>query len=193
MNQIRGAEALIEISDGKVVKERMPKDYRHDELDKKIRKERTEKEKSILDKARKYDVNVPKTQVETDSRLKMDKIDGQKLKSCLENDISILKRFGEQIAVLHSIGVIHGDLTTSNALKTENSEIYLIDFGLSYHSDRIEDRAVDIHLFKQVINSSHPENSERGWEMFLEGYKNYEDSEAVMEQLEEVEKRGRYK
>ncbi|MFT4868365.1 MAG: TP53 regulating kinase-like protein [Candidatus Nanohaloarchaea archaeon] len=103
----------------------------------------------------------------------------------------MMKELGENVALLHSIDIIHGDLTTSNAIADE--EIYLIDFGLSFRSQRIEDRAVDIHLLKQVLESSHPEVSKEAWQNFLKGYSEYEDSEKVLEQLEEVEQRGRYK
>jgi len=103
-----------------------------------------------------------------------------------------MKSYGTNIAYLHSTEIIHGDLTTSNAM-VSNGELYVIDFGLSFRSQRLEDKAVDIHLLKQVLNSSHPEVAERAWQKFVEGYSEYEKSDEVLEQLEDVEKRGRYK
>jgi tRNA A-37 threonylcarbamoyl transferase component Bud32 len=51
---------------------------------------------------------------------------------------------------------------------------------------------VDIHLLKQVLNSSHPAVVEEAWNRFLDGYRP-ENRDEILEQLEEVEKRGRYK
>lgn len=187
----RGAEALIEITDDQVVKTREPKNYRHPELDQKIRRERTETEARIMKKARTYGVNVPEITGSEDSVIEMEKIGGQALKKVIEGTAKKMKNLGENVALLHDTGIIHGDLTTSNALVDE--DLYIIDFGLSFHSDRVEDRAVDIHLLKQVLNSSHPAVADEAWKSFLEGYRNHDESEEVLEQLKEVEKRGRYK
>ena len=48
---------------------------------------------------------------------------------------------------------MHGDLTTKNAI-IHGDRLVLIDFGLSFISDRLEDRGEDIHLLKQAIKSS---------------------------------------
>jgi TP53 regulating kinase and related kinases len=71
----------------------------------------------------------------------MEYIDGVKLKDYI-NDATIseaslkevLVQMGEMILKVHEIGVIHGDLTTSNMVMKEN-KIFLIDFGLSYFKD----------------------------------------------------------
>lgn len=187
----RGAEALIEITDEKALKTREPKNYRHPELDRKIRRERTETEARIMEKARTYGVKVPEIIDSEDSVIEMERISGRPLKEIVEEDPRRMKELGENVALLHDTGVIHGDLTTSNALV--DNDLYIIDFGLSFYSDRREDRAVDIHLLKQVLNSSHPEVAEEAWKSFLEGYQNHDEAEEVLEQLKEVEKRGRYK
>ena len=103
-----------------------------------------------------------------------------------------MNNYGQNIAYLHSADIIHGDLTTSNAM-TLDGEIYIIDFGLSFRSQRSEDKAVDIHLLKQVLNSSHPEVAKKAWRNFIDGYTEYEKSDEVLEQLKDVEERGRYK
>ena len=51
-----------------------------------------------------------------------------------------------------------------------NGEVTLIDFGLSEDSKSVEDRAVDLHLLKQILESSHPEHFDKAWENFLENY-----------------------
>ena len=39
----------------------------------------------------------------------------------------------------------------------KENKIYFIDFGLSFFSSRIEDRAVDLHLVKEALQSTHHE------------------------------------
>jgi len=192
MRTEKGAEATVEIGEGQVVKKRTEKKYRYEKLDEKIRKERTETGKNLLSEANKYGVNVPEVKKTDASTLELEKIEGETLKNKVENKPELLEKLGENISLLHSIDIIHGDLTTSNAI-VEDSEVFLIDFGLSFRPQRTEDHAVDIHLLKQVLESSHPEMAEKAWRNFLEGYREYEESEDVLEQLEEVEQRGRYK
>lgn len=192
MRKEKGAEAEVEITEESVKKRRRKKKYRHPELDKKIRVERTDTEKKLITEALKHGVNVPEAEKISDSEIKLQKIDGNKLREKADTEPEILEKLGENIALLHSIDIIHGDLTTSNVM-VKNDELFLIDFGLSYRSKRTEDRAVDIHLLKQVLETSHPEVAEKAWQNFLKGYCEYEDSDKVLEQLEEVEQRGRYK
>lgn len=192
MDDIQGAEADIEIKDDTVVKKRPRKKYRHPELDSRLREERTETEEKLIMEARRYGVNAPQIEMKDDAELEVEKIEGETLKEHVEETPELLRDLGENIAYLHSTDIIHGDLTTSNAM-VEDKTVLLIDFGLSFRSQRIEDKAVDIHLLKQVLETSHPEISKEGWDYFIEGYREYEESDKVLEQLEEVEKRGRYK
>ena len=185
---IRGAEAEIEITEDKVIKRRPEKKYRHPELDNRIRKQRTQTEFSSMQKARRNDVNVPKVEKESDYVLNMEKIDGKTLEEDFRPEKMV--EVGENIQRLHESGLIHGDLTTKNIMS--NNEVTLIDFGLSEDSTSVEDRAVDLHLLKQILESSHPEHFEEAWNNFLENYRP-EFREEVMERLEEVEERGRYK
>lgn len=187
----KGAEATVKTRDGKVIKERKEKNYRHPELDRKIREERTSEELKNIRRARKYNVNAPDTEKTSETVLEQEEIDGEPLKNVIEKKPALMKEVGEQVAGMHEADIIHGDLTTSNIL--HGKKIFLIDFGLSEVSQRAEDKAVDIHLLRQVLDSSHPEVAEESWEKFLEGYQDYEESRKVLERLEEVEKRGRYK
>ncbi|MFB6175449.1 MAG: KEOPS complex kinase/ATPase Bud32 [Candidatus Nanohalobium sp.] len=186
----KGAEATVESRNGKILKTREPKKYRHRDLDRKIREERTETEVKLMKEAIKYGVNAPNPEKIGKAEIEMEEIDGRPLKEEADERPELLKDMGENVANLHSADIIHGDLTTSNALVDQ--ELFIIDFGLSFRSQRVEDRAVDIHLLKQVLNSSHPEVAEEAWNHFLEGYRP-ENREEVLDQLEEVEKRGRYK
>jgi Kae1-associated kinase Bud32 len=75
-----------------------------------------------------------------------------------------------------------------------NKEIYFIDFGLSFFSRKIEDKAVDLHLLKEALESKHSGIWEKSYKAALEGYlKNASDGKEVLKRIKIVEKRGRYK
>ena len=195
MKEEKGAEATVKITKDKVIKKRKEKEYRHPNIDKRLRKDRTEEESRRMAQANKYGVKTPKILNTDNFSLEMDNIRGHKLRNCIKEKIGTLENLGSQIAILHNQDIIHGDLTTSNILIQEDTNNpYIIDFGLSEHSQRIEDKAVDLHLLKQVLETSHPEVFEQAWSNFIEGYRDKQNSsEEVLNQLEEVEKRGRYK
>ena len=46
-------------------------------------------------------------------------------------------------------------LTTPTNDMIYDKKIYLIDFGLSLYSNKPEDKAVDLHLLKQALESKH--------------------------------------
>lgn len=193
MEQIAyGAEAILYKDGNKIIKDRVSKPYRIPELDLRLRKERTRAEARILRKLERAGVNVPAVLKEDDGHmiLELQFIDGEKVRDYLEktSDVEICKQIGEQADKMHAANVVHGDLTTSNLILKEN-KIYLIDFGLGDFSDRIEDKAVDLHLFKECLVSKHHEIYESCWQKFLEDYKNKE----VLKRLKVVELRGRYK
>lgn len=76
----------------------------------------------------------------------------------------------------------------------DNFKIFFIDFGLSFHSQKYEDKAVDIHLLRQALEAKHFTNWEELYKEFISSYKKTsKDNEKVLMQLEKVEKRGRYK
>ena len=75
-------------------------------------------------------------------------------------------------------------------------DLYLIDFGLSFVSSKIEDKAVDIYVLKRAFLSTHP-GSEVLWEQVQERYKelmiasNQNKGLAIIQKFKEVEQRGR--
>ncbi len=195
----RGAEAVLYVEDGKLIKERISKGYRVKELDNKLRKIRTKSEAKLLERAK--DANVPRVfQVsDKDMKISMEYIDGELVKNIIDelsdNNLRLLcMDIGKQIANLHSVSVVHGDLTTSNMILRGN-EIYLIDLGLGFVSDRTEDRAVDLRLLRQALESKHYRIGKEAFEYILQGYsENYKNAEEVITRLKDkVEKRGRYK
>jgi len=187
--KIQGAEATVKISE-QVTKNRKKKNYRHTNIDEKIRTERTQKEINKTQKARKHGINTPKILEQKETQFKMEKIEGKPLKNEIETQPKLIKKLAEQVAILHSEDIIHGDLTTSNAIYT-GKEIYLIDFGLAQHSNRVEDKAVDLHLLKQILETSHA-TQENLWQLFEEKYREKGDGQ-VINKLPSIEERARYK
>ncbi len=191
MKQIaQGAEAKLYLIDSKIVKDRIRKDYRIREIDIRLRKSRTKREAKIFEKLSSISFPAPKL-IKSDDKEKivMEFIKGPKVRDILEEkDYKRLsEEIGKKIAILHNNGIIHGDLTTSNMILEK--EIYFIDFGLSFFSHKIEDKAVDLHLLKQALESKHYKVWEKCFNAALKAYGNKE----VLKRLEQVEKRGRYK
>ncbi len=190
----QGAEAIIYLKDGKVIKKRVKKSYRIPELDEKIRKLRTRGEAKLLKKASEA-IPIPGNinEDEKTKEIRMDFIDGIKLSDELDNfpleeQKKILKNVGKSIAKLHDLDLIHGDLTTSNMIY-KNGEIFFIDFGLGFHSSKIEDKAVDIHVLKEALEARHFKN----WKELFHAFEKDYNKKDVLERLKRVEKRGRYK
>ena len=88
------------------------------------------------------------------------------------------------------VGRAGGNMQASEG---ENFEIYFIDFGLGFISQRFEDLAVDLHLLKEALEAKHFQHWEILFNEVLKGYKKSKNSRRVLEQFKRVEKRGRYK
>lgn len=195
----QGAEAVIFLKDDLIIKDRIKKSYRIKELDDKIRKSRTKREAKLLEKASKI-INAPNPlPLKEFNKIEMPFIKGKKLSENLDS-FSVQKQkeiciqIGREIAKLHDVDIIHGDLTTSNIILNEKeNKIYFIDFGIGYTSNKIEDKAVDLHLLKQALEARHFKNWKILFEEIEKGYKESKDSKKVLERLKAVEKRGRYK
>jgi TP53 regulating kinase-like protein len=190
----QGAEAKIYL-DNEIVKDRFKKSYRLEEIDTKLRKFRTRREAKILTKLSEINFPVPEL-IESDDKemkIRMEFLDGKKVRDILEESDykKMCKEIGKLIAIMHDNGVIHGDLTTSNMVFTD--KVNFIDFGLSYFSDKVEDKAVDLHLLRQALESKHHKVWEDCFKAALEGYKTSENYKATITRLEKVEARGRNK
>jgi Kae1-associated kinase Bud32 len=194
-----GAEARIYLDAKKncVVKRRIQKTYRVDEIDSKMRLQRTRREAKILNKLSEICpslINVDEKSME----ISMEYIDGPMVKDVVDDmekneRTKVMHAVGVNTGKMHQKDVIHGDLTTSNMLLLGN-EVKFIDFGLAFVTNKIEHKAVDIHLMKHALESKHYRNYESLFESFLEGYKEGNpEYNLVMDRLEIVEKRGRYK
>lgn len=213
MEIARGAEAVIKKEKDVVIKERIAKGYRLKEIDERLRKRRTALEARLLREARRAGVNTPQILEEDKFSLKMEFVNGEKVRNILTkaNCMEICNEIGEAVAKLHSYDIVHGDLTTSNMIivkgdkmteasgsgKVKNPHgfsLYLIDFGLGSMSQKAEDKAVDLYVLHEMLESTHFDLLDDAWQTVLNAYrKHYRDAEKVIKTLSEVEKRGRYK
>lgn len=188
----QGAEAKIYLDNDQIIKNRVTKNYRIKEIDQKLRISRTKREAKILEKS---SINVPNV-ISIDEKnavINMEFVEGDLLRNTIDNldnnkRINIFKTIGKEIRKLHDQGIIHGDITTSNII-LKNYVPYFIDFGLGFFSSKIEDKAVDVYLFKQVINAKHY-NFLDEFNYVLEGY---QADKEFLNRLAKIEARGRYK
>lgn len=189
-----GAEAVVYLDEEKdqIIKKRVNKKYRHPELDGKLLKSRHNREVKVLKKLN--DFNSPELILNNkdESIIVMEYIIGDKLSRTLENlDYNkVATDIGKILKKLHDMNIIHGDLTTSNMiLRRHDKRLFFIDFGLSFFSDKAEDKAVDLHLLKQALMSKHYTIGQECFDLII---KNYNDK-IVLNRLLKVEERGRNK
>ena len=199
----QGAEAKLFLARHEnqpvVIKERIKKNYRIEEIDEKLRKFRTSRESNLLSEARRIGVPTPKIieVKEKTHEIIMEFIEGERLKEFLNHsDRRTIEKIsfevGKLIGKLHSAGIIHGDLTTSNMI-LRNNKIYFIDFGLGFFSKKIEDKATDLRLLHEALKSTHFEILDLCWDNIIKGYKEEcSDVEEVLRRFEEIGKRVRY-
>jgi len=185
-----------------VLKRRIRKGYRIRQIDVKIRDFRTAHEAQLLHEAKSAGVPTPMIYFidRSDSDIIMEYIDGKRLKDYLEEgeggkQLHLCLMLGKLIAILHLNGMVHGDLTTSNVLITSDRKMFLLDFGLAFHSKTVEDQGVDLHLLKQVFESFHVEHAGEYFKAVLRGYETIigrEQTLDVSEKIREIDGRGRY-
>ncbi|RRJ32814.1 bifunctional N(6)-L-threonylcarbamoyladenine synthase/serine/threonine protein kinase [Halocatena pleomorpha] len=184
----RGAEATVEIDDGNVIKTRVPKAYRHPQLDERLRRERTRAEARVTSDARRLGVSTPALRDidEREPRIVFEHVGTADLRD--DPTEAQVRDVGRLLATLHAADIVHGDPTTRNV--RVGNRTWLIDFGLAYYSEAIEDHAMDLHVFSQSIagTASTPDPLLGAFE---ESYRDAGDP-AVIDQLRTIEGRGRY-
>tara|TARA_Y100000034_G_C6829245_1_gene374178 strand:- start:220 stop:810 length:591 start_codon:yes stop_codon:yes gene_type:complete len=188
----QGAEAKLYKNKDILVKERIKKSYRISFLDNRLRKLRTRSEAKLLEKANVFTPKVFKVD-DKSMKIEMEFIEGKLLRDTIDKltkkqQEETCKLIGKEISKLHEQDIIHGDLTTSNLI-LQDKKLYFIDFGLGFVSERIEDKAVDLHLLDQALSAKHYKNSEFYFNIILNNY----TIKDVKERLIKVEGRGRYK
>jgi N6-L-threonylcarbamoyladenine synthase/protein kinase Bud32 len=205
----RGAEATVTVAgtgdDRRVIKRRVEKSYRHPELDRALRRDRTVAEARLTSEARRagvptplvYDVDL------ADATLTLQHVGERDLAGALDERRT--EAVGRHLARLHGAGMVHGDPTTRNVRvspdrvegATEGGEsdrtpgTYLIDFGLGYHTGHVEDHAMDLHVFEGSVRAT-ATDPDRLIAAFEAGYEAAGDGE-VLDRLRDVADRGRYR
>lgn len=200
----RGAEAELWLKDWNqvkaVVKVRLPKRYRHPELDNKLRRSRTSREAYVIHRAKMAGIATPLIYLVDleNAVIVMEYVEGVKIRDFIHelNDderFTLFKRIGYYSGVLHCKGIIHGDLTTSNIIKQENRVVF-IDFGLSEVSNDVEKRGVDLNLMNRMLTSTHYKYRDKLLEAFKDGYRVSmgPKAEEALNRMKEVAMRGRY-
>jgi Kae1-associated kinase Bud32 len=165
------------------IKKRNKKEYRNKLLDKRIIKTRNKEEAFLLKKIKEIGLNSPYIYYISEDTIIMEYIkDTKQHKHKLE-------QIGSEIAKLHNNNIIHGDLNLINIL-TYNSKIYFIDFGLGYVSLKLENKATDLLVLKKTLLSL--KKTEDFWNPIKKGYLNKTNQKEIVNQIEIIEKRGRY-
>ena len=202
----KGAEASLFLKSwhGRrvIVKARFPKSYRPIELDAKIRGYRTTHEPQLMHEAKKAGVPTPTIFLVDvkNSAITMEFVDGKQVKQVLrrvplKEQQELCIKIGVLIGKMHSRGVIHGDLTTSNMIQSGGGKIFLVDFGLGEKNIEVEAKGVDLHLMKRALQSTHYQFAEDCFRHVMKGYSEVlgvEEAEKVFEKIREIERRGRY-
>ncbi|PSQ00651.1 Kae1-associated kinase Bud32 [Halobacteriales archaeon QS_5_70_17] len=206
----RGAEATVDLGEY-ARKHRAPKDYRHPALDDRLRRERTRSEARLLHDARRLGVPTPVLRDVDDRRatLTMQRVGETDLGVPGALSAARVAAVGRCLATLHGAGIVHGDPTTRNVrVRTgadgpgddgetgpgdgsrQGPSLWLIDFGLGYHSEDVEDYAMDLHVFEQSLSGT-ASDPEPLLDAVEAAYRNAGDG-AVVAHLQEIEGRGRY-
>jgi TP53 regulating kinase and related kinases len=184
------------------------------DLDKSLTKKRTKNEEKILKKAASIGVHVPQVyKYDLDNGVLIIEFinESQTVRDYLielatnlnTNDIEVIlneisSEIGKYIGILHKNDIIHGDLTTSNILMKREPlsakfNYIFIDFGLSFVSSKLDDKAVDLYVLEKALLSTHSQYAKKLLDNIMLSYADsYESGHAkVQEQLELVRQRGR--
>jgi Kae1-associated kinase Bud32 len=183
-----------------VIKVRGEKKYRHPKLDREIRRARTIQEASLLHRVKGAGVTTPLVyHVDPENaKIVMEYVRGKRVRDIVdslseEERITLFKTIGRTTGLMHGSNVIHGDLTTSNMIKTDGRVVF-IDFGLGEVSMEVEKRGVDLNLLKRMLTSTHYMYTEELFKAFKDGYRDSmgDMADMVLERIKEIEQRGRY-
>ncbi|HEV2118777.1 MAG TPA: Kae1-associated kinase Bud32 [Candidatus Bathyarchaeia archaeon] len=202
----RGAEADLFLSElppwKAVVKRRVRKAYRHEQLDAKIRKERTVKETAAIRDAKTAGARTPSIlglDLERFSII-MTFIDGSVARDAIDSmpdsrRLPLLEELGRQVGFLHSAGIVHGDVTTSNIIVPDDGKPFIIDFGMATKSSETEDRGTDLHLLQRSLIATHALDATDSFKRVAKGYRESAGdkiAESSLRKAAEIARRGRY-
>lgn len=198
----RGAEAVVERADylglDAVAKRRLPKRWRHPDLDARLRAARTKHEARLLAAAKAAGARAPHVYDvrAAEATLVMERLDAVRLREAIEladaeRRTQLLRKAGALVAALHDADVVHGDLTTSNLLASDG-EVMVLDFGLGATSPEAEAKGVDLHVLAEALEATHARHGDL-FGVFWEAYAAASPRAGeVAEVLDAIRKRGRY-
>ncbi len=200
----RGAESEIRLGVfmgiPAVFKLRVLKPYMHPKLAQTLVAQRTRKEAKVIGHALKNNIPAPRLLAVFPSAglIIMEYVEGPTLKDLafkdLERSLKLSREAGIILAKLHKAGIAHGDPTTSNYIAAQEGGLKLIDYGLAEFTEDVEERAVDIHLYRRAVESTHAGIANMMFKEFLEGYREVMEADAktVIQRAEDIRMRGRY-
>ena len=172
----KGAEADIYVTSwngqNSILKIRKKKDYRVNSLDTRIRTLRTIREAKMISEVKSFGISTPLVYFvdEKKCEIYLQFIKGKLVRDLpVKQIVKICKEIGKIVGTLHKNGIMHGDLTTSNFILSQRG-LVILDFGLSQKTDKIDDYAIDLRLFKEVLNSAHAQIVDGAWASFIQGY-----------------------
>ncbi len=183
-----------------LIKRRGEKRYRHPELDREIRRSRTNHEAAVIHRAKEAGVPTPIIyQVDPETAtIVMEFVEGEKVRDIVdelgeEDRRWLFCHIGEMAGRLHRAGIVHGDLTTSNMIRTSQTVVF-VDFGLSEVSWETEKRGVDLNLMRRMLTSTHFRHTEELLAAFEEGYRIVlgEEADEALRRMDAISRRGRY-
>lgn len=205
------------------LKYRPPKPWRHPVLDQRLTRHRILSEARILAKCRRDGLRVPAVYAidETAGVLMLEWIAGVPVRVAINERLGdrtegiaqderlkgLMRRIGAAVGKMHKIGIVHGDLTTSNMMLSPfpdsaanghadddaklDGEVVIIDLGLGSGSIADEDRAVDLYVLERALGSTHP-RAECLFDEALAAYReSFKQAPIALKKLEEVRMRGR--
>ncbi len=197
----KGAEADIYVTtwngQNSILKIRKKKDYRVNSLDIRIRTLRTIREAKMISEVKSFGISTPIVYFvdEKKCEIYLQFIKGKLVRDLpMKQIVKICTDIGKIVGTLHKNGIMHGDLTTSNFILSQRG-LVILDFGLSQKTDAIDDYAIDLRLFKEVLNSAHAQIVVGAWASFIQGYQSILGNtltERIVNQVLVIEKRGRY-
>ncbi|KAL6866072.1 serine/threonine-protein kinase bud32 [Amphichorda felina] len=206
------------------LKYRPPKPWRHPILDARLTKQRILSEARILARCRREGLRVPAVYAvdEAAGWLMLEWVPGAPVRVRINEALGdrtegidadealrdLMRRIGAAVGAMHKMGVVHGDLTTSNMMLSPkplntvdgepqgqegslDGEIVIIDLGLASTSPLHEDRAVDLYVLERAFGSTHP-RAECIFDELLDAYRTcFPQAPVVLKKLEDVRMRGR--
>lgn len=190
--EMHGAEAVLRrekfLGQPVVVKERIPKKYRAEALDVRLRLLRTRREAKLLHQVKSQGVFCPLVLKLADYEVTMSFLPGCLFSHWLQRSHPAQERrrhlhsAARIIAGIHKAEVVHGDFTPANLMVTPQG-LAVIDFGLGKTSRRREDQAIDLLTMKKALGGQ--------CRPFLAAYARCGDA-SLLKLVSEIEQRGRY-